>query len=174
MSNLYQTNNLYFVVGLPHSGKSHIVEQLKNTLSKYEHFEINMYENSTELNYYFSAEAYSRCKEQVELSLSSDIPNVIVSNPSIKLSDWKDYLELAQNYGYNFVIKMPGYNYLHIKTAFISKNDQEKMLKKSIKCNEEIFDQMVNEFQNIKKIYIENKKNNFNTDKWLNTIQNYI
>ncbi len=173
-------NTLYFVVGLPHSGKSDIVKNIITNISnnneEYEHYEINMYSennNNLGISVYASKEAHDWCREQVELAFSSEISNIIVSNPSLRIQYWIDYFTLAQNYGYNISIKMPQYNLLHSKTICAG-SDQDRHFKRKIELNEETVNEMINEFKNIKKIYNDNKKCGSNVNKWLEALEQYI
>ncbi len=94
---------LYLVRGLPGSGKSTLAATLATAL-RAPHYEHDAYLYTPEGEYLWTegrmAYAYRACKRDTEQKLSLDFPAVVVSNVFPTKRSMKNYVKLAEQYGY--------------------------------------------------------------------------
>lgn len=103
--------NLYFIVGLPGSGKSTYANRLKDEKNIKHHYEADMamYEDD---KYVFKRSklpgAHAWCYVMTEVAMKEK-EDVIVSNTSLRKKEAQPYFDLAKLYGYKVhLIRMNG------------------------------------------------------------------
>lgn len=103
---------LYILRGIPGSGKSTLAHQLTNNVVEADMF---MYEDG---KYNWSGDklymAHKKCFETVENMMKENITPIAVSNTFIKIKEYKPYVELANRFNYEVIIKICDGNYQNI------------------------------------------------------------
>lgn len=101
---------LYLVRGVPGSGKSTYVQE---NLSGFLWYEADMYfirpDGRYEFNPRFIKDAHNWCRSRVVAAMANK-QGVVVSNTFTRKWEMKEYLQMAEDFGYNVeVIRCTGY-----------------------------------------------------------------
>ncbi|CAF3350356.1 unnamed protein product [Rotaria sp. Silwood1] len=112
VAHLRQTKVMFLMRGLPGSGKSTIVTQLKRIYSKSVIVcSADNYFIDSQGNYNFNrdkiGEAHLTCQRQTEDACKNNVLAVIVDNTNIRMDECKPYFQKASNYGYIVIIVEP-------------------------------------------------------------------
>lgn len=101
---------LYLVRGLPGSGKSSFVKNLRDSFSSYktsDHFEADQYFYDSMGVYNFDinliGKAHAKCKLNTIKSLCDQIEHVFVSNTFTTEKELAPYYDMAEDYGYRVI-----------------------------------------------------------------------
>lgn len=130
---------LYFITGIPGSGKSTFAKKIANEKEILNHFEADLWMVDSQGNYSFDPQKLSFCHYQCQrhTQLTMEVgEDVIVSNTSLTKKEAKPYFTLAKKFQYNIELFHLQSSYGSIHLVPLDKIEQMKNKRELFKISD--------------------------------------
>jgi predicted kinase len=132
---------LYFITGIPGSGKSTFAKKMAKEKGILNHFEADHWMIDSQGNYSFDPKKLSFCHYQCQkyTRLAMEVgEDVIVSNTSLTKKEAKPYFDLAKNFQYNIELFHLQSSYGSIHSVPSDKIEQMKKKREFFKISDSL------------------------------------